>query len=133
MKASRPLWIAALLLVGAAGAFWGADSVPVALLCLASVAAVLALSGVARRVLGALLIVVGIAAAFSGHWLAIAGGVLVAASGALQVTLGGRMPKIGMGGQKPRSADPETDLWRALERGDDPTDDTKPGDRSSNE
>ncbi|WP_394616456.1 Trp biosynthesis-associated membrane protein [Lentzea sp. JNUCC 0626] len=133
MSASRPLWIAALLLVGAAGAFWGADSVPVALLCLASVAAVLAFSGVARRVLGALLIVVGVVAAFSGHWLAIAGGVLVVASGALQVALGGRMPKIGMGGQKARAHDPETDLWRALERGDDPTDDSKAGERSSNE
>ncbi|MFJ5988604.1 Trp biosynthesis-associated membrane protein [Lentzea sp. NPDC092896] len=133
MKASTPLWIAALLLVGAAGAFWGAGSVPVALLCLAAVAAVVALSGVTRRILGALLIVVGIAAAFSGHWLAIAGGVLVVFSGGLQVALGGRMPKIGMGGQKARTHDPETDLWRALERGDDPTDDRTPGGPASNE
>ncbi|MET9231737.1 Trp biosynthesis-associated membrane protein [Lentzea sp. NPDC003310] len=133
MKASSPLWIAALLLVGAAGAFWGAGSVPVALLCLAAVAAAVALSGVARRVLGALLIVVGIAGVVSGHWLAIAGGVLVVASGAVLVALGGRMPKIGMGGQKTRAADPETDMWRALERGDDPTDDPKPGRATSNE
>ncbi|SFR20833.1 Tryptophan-associated transmembrane protein (Trp_oprn_chp) [Lentzea waywayandensis] len=119
--------------MGAAGAFWGAGSVPVALLCLAAVAAVVALSGVARRVLGALLIVVGIAAAFSGHWLAIAGGVLVAFSGGLQVALGARMPKIGVGGQKTRTHDPETDLWRALERGDDPTDDRTPGGPASNE
>ncbi|MEV6715488.1 hypothetical protein AB0M48_26010 [Lentzea sp. NPDC051208] len=133
MKASSPLWIAALLLVGAAGAFWGAGSVPVALLCLAAVAAVVALSGVTRRVLGALLIVVGIAGAFSGHWLAIAGGVLVVASGALQVVLGARMPKVGVGGQKTRAHDPETDMWRALERGDDPTDDRTPGGTTSNE
>jgi len=119
--------------VGAAGAFWGAGSVPVALLCLASVAAVVALSGVARRVLGALLVVVGIAAAFSGSWPAIAGGVLVVASGGLQVALGARMPKIGVGGQKSRAPDPETDLWRALERGDDPTDDKTPGGPVSNE
>lgn len=119
--------------MGAAGAFWGAGSVPVALLSLASVAAVVALSGVARRVLGALLIVVGIAAAFSGHWLAIVGGVLVAGSGVLQVVLGARMPKIGVGGQKTRVQDPETDMWRALERGDDPTDDRTPGGTSSNE
>ena len=132
MKAS-PLWIAALLLVGAAGAFWGAGSVPVALLCLASVAAVIALSGVARRILGVLLGVVGAAAAFNGHWLAIAGGVLVAASGVLQVALGARMPKIGVGGQKTRAHDPETDMWRALERGDDPTDDKATGGPSSNE
>jgi hypothetical protein len=133
LKASSPLWIAALLLVGAAGAFWGAGSVPVALLCLAAVAAVVALSGVTRRILGALLVVVGIAGAFSGHWLAIAGGVLVVASGALQVVLGARMPKIGMGGQKPRAHDPETDMWRALERGDDPTDDKTSGGTTSNE
>jgi hypothetical protein len=133
LTGSRPLWIAALLLVGAAGAFWGAGSVPIALLSLAAVAAVVALSGTARRILGALLIVVGIAAAFSGHWLAIAGGVLVAGSGALQVALGARMPKIGVGGQKARSHDPEADMWRALERGDDPTDDKTPGGPSSNE
>ncbi|GAB2863749.1 Trp biosynthesis-associated membrane protein [Lentzea nigeriaca] len=133
MTGNRPLWIAALLLVGGAGAFWGAGSVPLALLSLASVAAVVALSGLARRVLGGLLVVVGVAAAFNGHWLAIAGGVLVAGSGVLQVALGARMPKIGVGGQKTRTRDPETDMWRALERGDDPTDDKAPGGPSSNE
>ncbi|HEX7305743.1 Trp biosynthesis-associated membrane protein [Lentzea sp.] len=137
MNGSRPLWIAALLLVGAAGAFWGAGSVPVALLSLASVAAVVALSGVVRRVLGALLVVVGVAAAFTGHWLAVAGGVLVVLAGALLAVLGARMPKIGVGGQKTRARDPEADMWRALERGDDPTDgpadDADPGGRSSNE
>ena len=140
MKAS-PLWIAALLLVGAAGAFFGAGSVPLGLLSLASVAAAVALSGVGRRILGALLVVVGVAAAFNGHWLAIAGGVLVVASGVLQAVLGARMPKIGVGGQKTRSSDPETDMWRALERGDDPTsernddqaDDNERGRTSSNE
>jgi hypothetical protein len=132
LKAS-PLWIAALLLVGAAGAFWGAGSLPLALLSLASVAAAVALSGVARRILGVLLIVVGVAAAFNGHWPAIAGGVLVVVSGVLQVALGARMPKIGVGGQKTREHDPETDMWRALERGDDPTDDKAPGGPSSNE
>ena len=133
MKASRPLWIAALLLVGAAGAFWGAGSVPVALLSLAAVAAVIALSGMPRRILGAVLVVVGVAAAFSGHWLAIAGGALVVASGVLQVVLGARMPKIGVGGQRTRARDEEADMWRALERGDDPTDDKTPGTQASNE
>ncbi|GAA3676487.1 hypothetical protein GCM10022267_74230 [Lentzea roselyniae] len=127
------MWIAALLLVGAAGAFWGAGSVPLALLSLASVAAAVALSGPGRRILGALLVVVGVAAAFNGHWLAIAGGVLVVGSGVLQVVLGARMPKIGVGGQKTRAQDPETDMWRALERGDDPTDDKAPGGPSSDE
>lgn len=127
------MWIAALLLVGAAGVFWGAGSVPLALLSLASVAAAVALSGLGRRILGALLVVVGVAAAFNGHWLAIAGGVLVAGSGVLQATLGARMPKIGVGGQKTRAQDPETDMWRALERGDDPTDDKAPGGPSSDE
>ncbi|PWK88850.1 tryptophan-associated transmembrane protein [Lentzea atacamensis] len=127
------MWIAALLLVGAAGAFWGAGSVPLALLSLAAVAAAVALSGPGRRILGALLVVVGVAAAFNGHWLAIAGGVLVVGSGVLQVALGARMPKIGVGGQKTRAQDPETDMWRALERGDDPTDDKAPGGPSSDE
>lgn len=100
---------------------------PITLLSLAAVAAVVALSGVARRVLGALLIVVGITAASSGHWLAVLGGVLVAASGVLQVAFGHRMRKIGVGGQQRSAHDPETDMWRALERGDDPTDDKAPG------
>ncbi len=113
--------------MGAAGAFWGAGSVPIALLSLAAIAAAVAVSGVVRRILGALLIVVGIAAAFSGHWLAVVGGVLVAASGALQVAFGHRMRKIGVGGQQARAHDPETDMWRALERGDDPTDDKAAG------
>jgi hypothetical protein len=132
LKAS-PLWIAALLLVGAAGAFWGAGSVPLALLSLAAVAAAVALSGVARRILGVLLVVVGVAAAFNGHWLAIVAGALVVVSGVLQVALGARMPKIGVGGQKSRPQDTETDMWRALERGDDPTDDKTPGGSPSNE
>ncbi|MGW6448146.1 Trp biosynthesis-associated membrane protein [Lentzea sp. NPDC055074] len=133
MKARSLLWTAVLLLVGAAGAFWGAGSVPVALLCLAAVAAAVALSGVTRRVLGALLVVVGVAGALSGHWLAIAGGVFVVASGVLQAAFGARMPKIGVGGQKARAHDPETDMWRALERGDDPTDDKSPGGTISKE
>jgi hypothetical protein len=107
--------------------------VPLALLSLAAVAAAVALSGVARRVLGVLLVVVGVAGAFHGHWLAVVAGVLVAASGVLQVALGARMPKIGVGGQKTRAQDPETDMWRALERGDDPTDDKATGGPASNE
>ena len=103
-------------MVGAAAAFWAAGLVPVALLCLAAVAAAVAVSGAVRRGLGALLIVVGITAVTNGHWLATAGGVLVAGSGALLVALGAGMPKIGMGGQKARTEDPEKDMWRALER-----------------
>ena len=64
--------------------------------------------------------------------LATAGGVLLEGSGALKVALGARMPKIGVGGQKARTHEPEKDLWRALDRGYDPTDDKTTGVPDSN-
>lgn len=109
--------------------------VPLALLCLAAIAAVVALSGWARRVLGAVVVAAGGTAVFlgvtasgalPGRGLAWLGGFLVLGAGVLLVVRGGAMPRLGGGYQTPgaakRSTDPERELWNALERGDDPTD-----------
>ncbi|WP_238412337.1 Trp biosynthesis-associated membrane protein [Saccharothrix deserti] len=148
----RPLWIVvALLLLGAvalwsaSGITWdasadrsGADVVPaltpLALLCLAAIAAVVALSGWVRRVLGVVVLLAGAAAAFQGvdadgpvigRGLVSAGAFLVVAAGVLLVLRGSSMPRLGGGYQTPgaakRATDPERELWNALERGDDPT------------
>ncbi|MFD1147472.1 Trp biosynthesis-associated membrane protein [Saccharothrix hoggarensis] len=148
----RPLWIVvALLLLGAAalggasGVTWdasadrsGADVLPaltpLALLCLAAIAAVVALSGWVRRVLGVVVLLAGATAAFqavgtdgppTGLGLVFAGAVSVVAAGAVLVVRGSAMPRLGAGYQAPgaaaKTADPERDLWNALERGDDPT------------
>lgn len=148
----RPLWIAVALLLAGAGALgaasgltWDAAAerdggdvvpslVPLALLCLAAIAAVVALAGWARRVLGGVVLLAGVAAGFqgagadgplTGRGLVLAGAALVVAAGLLLVVRGAAMPKLGGGYQTPgaakRSADPERELWNALERGDDPT------------
>ncbi|MBM7813619.1 Trp biosynthesis-associated membrane protein [Saccharothrix algeriensis] len=108
--------------------------VPLALLCLAAIAAVAALGGWARRALGVVVAAAGGAALFlgatgpgalPGHALAAVGGVLVLGAGLLLVARGSSLPRLGGGYQTPgaarRSADPERELWNALERGDDPT------------
>ncbi|MFI9009769.1 Trp biosynthesis-associated membrane protein [Actinosynnema sp. NPDC053489] len=144
--------VVALLLLGAV-ALWGASAMtwdasahrsggevvpaltPLALLCLAAIAAVVALSGWVRRVLGVVVLLAGLAAGFqgvdadgpvTGRGLVLLGALLVVAAGALLVLRGSAMPRLGGGYQTPgaakRTADPERELWNALERGDDPTD-----------
>ncbi|GAB2986505.1 Trp biosynthesis-associated membrane protein [Saccharothrix stipae] len=148
----RPLWIVVALLLlgavalwGAAGLTWdpsadrsGADVVPaltpLALLCLAAIAAAVALSGWVRRVLGGVVLLAGAAVAFqgvdaegptTGRGLVLVAAALVVCAGLLLVVRGSAMPRLGGGYQTPgaakRTADPERELWNALERGDDPT------------
>lgn len=140
------LLLGAVALWGASGITWdasadrsGADVVPaltpLALLCLAAIAAVVALSGWVRRALGAVVLLAGAAAAFqavdadgpwTGRGLVFVGAFLVIAAGVLLVVRGSAMPRLGGGYQTPdaakRATDPERELWNALERGDDPTD-----------
>ncbi|MEV8436666.1 Trp biosynthesis-associated membrane protein [Actinosynnema sp. NPDC051121] len=150
--ARRPLWIVVALLLLAAVALWGASAMswdasadrsggdvvpaltPLALLCLAAIAAVVALSGWVRRVLGVVVLLAGAAAAFqgvdadgplTGRGLVLLGALLAVAAGVLLVVRGSAMPRLGGGYQTPgaakRTTDPERELWNALERGDDPT------------
>ncbi|MGW4112311.1 Trp biosynthesis-associated membrane protein [Actinosynnema sp. NPDC004786] len=151
----RPLWIVVALLLLAAVALWGASALtwdasadrsggevvpaltPLALLCLAAIAAAVALGGWVRRVLGVVVLLAGVAAAFqgvdadgpvTGRGLVFAGAALAVAAGVVLVVRGRVMPRLGGGYQTPgaakRTADPEREMWNALERGDDPTDGT---------
>lgn len=118
----RPLWIVLVLLLLAAAGQWAAGQAPFALFCLAAVAALVALSGWARRMLGVVLVAASAVAAPNWQWLAIASGALLLVSGVLLAWQGHRMPRFGMGGQQSPKPAPERDMWRALERGEDPTD-----------
>lgn len=100
---------------------------------LAGGGALLAVRGVARRVLGGLLVLAGAAVgagalSVGGGWplLAAAGGLAVAAAGAVTIIRGGRWPSMGARYERPARArrqpgDPAR-LWQALDRGEDPTD-----------
>lgn len=174
----RPLWTVVVLLVLGAGALWlssrltwswerqltplrgtvtvtrnGGDIstalVPLALVSLAAVAAVLAIGGWWRRVVGVLIGIAGLAAVWSGltdvstvfaahpdgyprsqvlsgHGLAVLAGLLVVAAAVLVVRNADRMPRLGGSYQTPSAAkrrkDPDAELWQALSEGRDPTD-----------
>lgn len=124
--------------VSPTSALTGAEAVPalvpVALLCAAAIAAAVALGGWARRLLGVVVLAAGAATAvvtltttgaLGARAVALLGALLVLGAGGLLVLRGAAMPKLGGGYRTPgaakRSADPDRDLWNALERGDDPT------------
>ncbi|HET6212225.1 MAG TPA: Trp biosynthesis-associated membrane protein [Micromonosporaceae bacterium] len=92
---------------------------------LAGAGALIATRGVARRVVGVLLLAVGLgivlgAAGRAGWALAATlGGCLVAAAGLLTVVRGHSFPSMGTRYERAPAADP--DLWAALDRGEDPT------------
>ncbi|RZS34299.1 tryptophan-associated transmembrane protein [Herbihabitans rhizosphaerae] len=131
------------LLLGSV-ALWGSSRldwerpgalVPLALLALAGIAGLIATAGLARRVLGAVLALAGLAAAwlavaadggFAPRGLAVAGGLLIVTGGVLVVRHAADLPRLGARYQasnaKPSTdGDPDADLWRALSEGRDPT------------
>jgi tryptophan-associated transmembrane protein len=151
------LLLGALALWGASGLTWATEAVerpgaaattlarsgsdlapqlvPLAVLCAAAVAAVIALSGWVRRVLGGIVLAAGSGAAWvvvaaggdlPSRALALVGALLVVVAGGLLLVRGQAMPRLGGSYQTPAAAkkatDPDKDLWHALERGDDPTD-----------
>ncbi|XVV02004.1 Trp biosynthesis-associated membrane protein [Actinosynnema sp. CA-248983] len=154
-QARRPLWIVVALLVLGAVALWGSSSMtwgatrleaeatgaqvspallPAALLSAAAIAAVVALGGWVRRLVGAVLVLAGVAVGFTAVaagppvpalLVALAGTACVVGAGVVLLVRGGAMPRLGGGYQTPgaakKSADPEREMWNALERGDDPT------------
>ena len=164
----RPLWMVGGALVGAAVALWassrlawttevlrhpgtdvttlvsrtGAESrplVPLAVLALAGVAAMIAVSGWPRRVLGGVLALAGVGAiALSvggtdffpwGRILAGLGGILMIIAGAALVRFGATMPRLGAAYQRTETERPadasDQDMWRALSLGKDPTTDER--------
>jgi hypothetical protein len=122
--------------------------VPLAVLALAAVAAVLAIGGWGRRLVGLLVGVAGGVAVWAGisglsavfgphpvgypqsqilfgHGLAVLAGLLLVAVAVLVVRAAARLPRMGAGYQTPSAArrrrDPDTELWQALSEGRDPT------------
>lgn len=147
-----------VLLLGTALALWGATEVSwrpdadhaygddgtggpsftsVALLALASLAGVFAVSGWARRLLGAIVAVAGgwvcweaVSAPggvdlLTGRGLALLGGVLFVAAGVLIVVHAAALPTMGArydrANTRQRSGDPDKDMWDGLSDGEDPT------------
>lgn len=171
----RPLWMMVVALLLGALALWGAAKltwyaefrdggvrgtvlyretgeqratalVPLALLALAGVAGLIATGGWARRVLGAVLALAGVAAGWAGvagvrftGWadglpvtqmllgrgLAVLGGILVAAGGLAAIKGAGRGARLGAKYAAPATRkkvrDPDAELWEALSEGEDPT------------
>ncbi|MGW4484591.1 Trp biosynthesis-associated membrane protein [Amycolatopsis sp. NPDC004368] len=120
--------------------------VPLALLALAGVAGVIATGGWARRILGVVLALAGLAGVWTGvngvkfgGWapglpvtellvgrgLAVLGGILLVVAGLLAVKVAGTARRLGSRyaapGAKRAKRDPDVELWEALSEGEDPT------------
>jgi uncharacterized membrane protein (TIGR02234 family) len=172
----RPLWTVILLLVLGAVVLWiasrltwswsreltalrgtvvvtqrgsevAAALVPLAILALAAVAAVLAIGGWWRRLVGIVVVIAGLAAVWTGagdlpgvfgahpdgyplsqvvtgHLLAVLAGLFVVAAGVLVVRNARTLPRMGGNYEAPagrRRRDPDAELWQALSEGRDPT------------
>lgn len=107
--------------------------VPLAVLAVAGVAGSVAVGGWARRLLGGVLALAGVGAAWLGivegqSWgrvLAVLAGALLLLAGLLLIRFGARMPRLGATYQTPdaarRSSDPDREMWDGLSEGEDPT------------
>ncbi|MBB4910257.1 Trp biosynthesis-associated membrane protein [Actinophytocola algeriensis] len=115
----------------------GPSFTAVALLALASLAGVFAVSGWMRRLLGAIIVVAGGWVCWqtistggpfdllTGRGLALLGGLLFLAAGALIVVNAAALPTMGARYERAnaerRSGDPDKDMWDGLSEGEDPT------------
>lgn len=146
-RSARPLLLVALVLVVAAALLWGAaglswpvpGAVPawptgLAWLAVAGIAGVSATSGIARRLVGGLLAVVGIGAlagavtaaaapgTAAGPWIALAGAVALAAAGGFVAFAEPRLARFGARyARRPADVDPDRAAWQELDAGRDPT------------
>jgi len=136
------------VVVTRSGADVSSALVPLAVLALAAVAAVLAIGGWGRRLVGVLVGLAGVATVWAGvagltavfgahpdgyprsqvlagHGLAVLAGLLLVAASVLVVRDAARMPRMGGTYQTPSAAkrrrDPDAELWQALSDGRDPT------------
>jgi uncharacterized membrane protein (TIGR02234 family) len=128
--------------------------VPLAVVAIAAVAALLAIGGWPRRIVGILVGIAGLAAVWTGasglpgvfgarsddyplsqvvtaHLVAVLAGVLVAAAGIQIFRRTAVLPRLGGSYRTPsaRRHDPDADLWHALSEGRDPTGDDRAEDR----
>lgn len=144
----QPTPLRGVQVVSVDGASVSSALVPLAVLALTAVAAVLAIGGWGRRLVGLLVGVAGVAAVWAGtnglsavfgphpvgyprsqvlfgHGLAMLAGLLLVAASVLVVRCAARLPRMGAGYQTPSAAkrrrDPDTELWQALSEGRDPT------------
>jgi uncharacterized membrane protein (TIGR02234 family) len=144
----QPTPLRGVQVVSVDGAGVSSALVPLAVLALTAVAAVLAIGGWGRRLVGLLVGVAGVAAVWAGmtglsavfaahpvgyprsqvlfgHGLAMLAGLLLVAASVLVVRNAARLPRMGGGYQTPSAAkrrrDPDTELWQALSEGRDPT------------
>lgn len=143
----NPLVVVIAALLAAALALWGGTALPwpdpgapawpgsVALLALAGIAGVVAAAGVARRLVGGLLAVGGVAAlvaavpgfaaAPAGSAALVAGGLLLGGAGGFVAVQEPRLRRLGeryaRSGDAAPPADPDRAAWEALDEGSDPT------------
>ena len=144
----QPTPLRGVQVVSVDGAGVSSALVPLAVLALTAVAAVLAIGGWGRRLVGLLVGVAGLAAVWAGtsglsavfgphpvgyprlqvlfgHGLAMLAGLLLVVASVLVVRGAARLPRMGAGYQTPSAAkrrrDPDTELWQALSEGHDPT------------
>jgi len=131
-----------LPLLGAAAALWGATRLAggpasgtgLALVALAGAGGTIAVGGWGRRVVGALVAVAGLLAAWQalatdgggvGRWVALLGAVLLVVAGVLVIRFAARLPAMGAryasAATRRGSGDPDKDLWDGLSEGRDPT------------
>jgi uncharacterized membrane protein (TIGR02234 family) len=136
------------IVVGKRGSEQAPALLPLAILSIAAVAAVFAIGGWGRRVVGMLVGIAGLAAVWvgvdglpavfgahtddyplsqvvTGHLLAVLGGLLVLGAGIQVIRHANGLPRLGGSYQTPSAAkrrrDPDTELWQALSEGRDPT------------
>jgi Tryptophan-associated transmembrane protein (Trp_oprn_chp) len=118
----------ALCVIGAAVVWFGAgDPVPaatraVSLVVLAGAGALLAARGLWRRLVAIAVLLAGLGLVAGGTTIAVGGAIMVAAGGLLAFLTANAWPA--MGGRYERATPAQTgttDLWTALDRGEDPT------------
>jgi len=135
----------AVPLLGAAAALWGADQLSwgqdnsgygtgLALVALAGFAGAIAVGGWAKRVVGGIVVVAGLLAAWPaitaegggpGRWIALLGAVALVVAGSMVIRFAPRLPTLGARYQsanaRPGSGDADKDMWDGLSHGEDPT------------
>jgi hypothetical protein len=116
----------ALCVIGA-GLVWFnlSDSVrngtkAISLLTLAAVGAVIATRGVVRRLIAIVLVFSGLGLILGSTPFSIVGGVIVVIGGTMAVITCPGWPEMGLRYQRAPKVE-QTDLWAALDRGEDPT------------
>lgn len=141
MAARRGMgWSIALLLVGGVALLWSGNR-GLGLVCLAGVAGVLAAGGLVRVIVGVLMLVIGLLGGFTvlleqeaaitsaQRWVAGLGVAALIAAGLIVIARGRRWSWSGaryetgdaVSTSSPTAQPTALDLWRAIDRGEDPT------------